>query len=298
MSGFPDFKTLDVNGASLACHERGDGEPVVFVHGTSQDIRTWHAQVADFAQHFRAIIYSRRYARPNEDILPGRDDQMLPHVDDLVALLRALDATPAHIVGNSWGAFIALLTAIRHPDTVRSLVLCEPPVLPLFVSNNPKPGEIVRMLVRNPVDAFRVMRFGLGVAQPTAKAYREGNNERANEIFGKGVLGKKAFAALPEDRVRMLSENVAAERAQFLGAGFPPLAESDVKRVTVPTLLVAGEQSAAILRITFINALQRLLPNVRRTTISAASHMMHEDNPGAFNHTVLQFLDKLKEQRS
>jgi pimeloyl-ACP methyl ester carboxylesterase len=290
MRAFPDLKTVDVNGASLAYHEQGAGEPVVFVHGTSQDVRTWHAQPEDFAQHFRTITYSRRYARPNEDISPGQDDQMLPHVDDLVGLLRKLDATPAHLVGNSWGGFIALLTAIRHPEVVRSLVLCEPPVVPLFVSNDPKPAEILRMLARSPIDAFRVMRFGLRVAQPTAKAYREGNEARANEIFGRAVLGKKAFAALPSDRITMLSENVAAERAQFLGAGFPLLADDEVRCVNVPTLLLAGERTPALFRVTFIGALHRLIPNAQRATIPGASHMMHEDNPAAFNATVLSFL--------
>jgi pimeloyl-ACP methyl ester carboxylesterase len=263
---------------------------VIFVHGTSQDIRTWQSQVEDFAQHLRTITYSRRYARPNDDIPPGQDDQMLPHVEDLVALLGALNASPAHLVGNSWGGFISLLTAIRRPDAVRSLVLCEPPVLPLFVSNNPKPGEILRLLLKSPIDAVRVMRFGLGVAQPTAKAYRENNMERANEIFGRAILGKARFASLPEERVQMLSENSAAERAQFLGAGFPPLSRADVKRVAAPTLLLAGEESPAILRLTFTNALYGLLPNVERAMIPDASHLMHEDNPTAFNSAVLTFL--------
>jgi pimeloyl-ACP methyl ester carboxylesterase len=69
---------------------------------------------------------------------------MWPHVDDLAAFLRAIDAVPAHLVGNSWGAFIALLTAIRHPDLVRTLVLEEAPVMPLFVSAPPRPPERVR----------------------------------------------------------------------------------------------------------------------------------------------------------
>jgi len=43
---------------------------------------------------------------------------MLPHVEDLAVFLRAIDAVPAHLVGNSWGAFICLLTAMRHPELV------------------------------------------------------------------------------------------------------------------------------------------------------------------------------------
>jgi pimeloyl-ACP methyl ester carboxylesterase len=298
MPFLPDLQTMDINGASIAYHERGAGEPVIFVHGTSQDIRTWQSQVEDFAQHFRTITYSRRYARPNDDIPPGQDDQMLPHVEDLVTLLRKLDAAPAHLVGNSWGGFISLLTAIRHPDAVRSLVLCEPPVLPLFVSNEPKPGEILRLALRGPANAFRIVRFGIGVIQPAAKAYRDGDFDRANRAFGIGVLGKDGLEALPADRWMMVSENSAAAAAQLIGAGFPSLTEDEVKRVTAPSLLLAGERSPAVLRLTFTNALHRLLPNAQRAIIPAASHMMHEDNPAAFNATVIRFLQDVPKPKS
>jgi pimeloyl-ACP methyl ester carboxylesterase len=40
------------------------------------------------------------------------------HVDDLEALLRLLDAAPAHLVGHSYGAFVCLLLAIRKPQIV------------------------------------------------------------------------------------------------------------------------------------------------------------------------------------
>ena len=123
---------------------------MVFVHGSSSDLRTWEQQVPAIGESYRAIAYSRRYARPNEDIDPGADDQMLPHVDDLVALLRALGAAPAHLVGHSWGAFISLLAAIRHPQLVRSLVLLEPPVLSLYMSTPPRPAELLRLFTRRP----------------------------------------------------------------------------------------------------------------------------------------------------
>jgi len=120
----------------------------VFVHGSGSDLRTWQRQLPVIGRAYRAIAYSRRYARPNADIGPGADDQMLPHVEDLAAFLRAIGAVPAHLVGNSWGAFICLLTAVRHPDMVRTLVIEEPPVMSLFVSTPPRPAELLRILER------------------------------------------------------------------------------------------------------------------------------------------------------
>ena len=76
-----------VNRATLAYREQGEGEPIVFVHGGLSDLRAWEQQLPALGRSFRAIAYSRRFARPNQDIDPEADDPMLPHVDDLAAFL-------------------------------------------------------------------------------------------------------------------------------------------------------------------------------------------------------------------
>jgi pimeloyl-ACP methyl ester carboxylesterase len=118
--GFGALQHVTVNGVSRAYQEVGTGEPLVLVHGGLGDLRSWAAQLEPLGARCRAIAYSRRYARPNEPIAPGLPDPMPVHVADLVALLHTLGAAPAHLVGNSWGVFICLLTAIEHPEVVRS----------------------------------------------------------------------------------------------------------------------------------------------------------------------------------
>ncbi len=292
MSNFPvaGVQAVVVNGVRLAYAERGEGQSVVFVHGGYSDLRTWLPQLDAFANEYRAVAYSRRYARPNEDIPEGQDDQMGPHVGDLSSLLESLDLAPAHLVGNSWGAFICLLAALKEPGLVRTLVLGEAPVLPLFISNSPKVGELVRLFLRSPKGAFRIMAFGARVVEPAAKAYRRGDMDGGTRMFVSGVLGARAFESLPEERKQQMWENHTADAAQLLGAGFPPLSEADVRRIRTPTLLVTGERSPAILRRTLTDKLESLLPDVERVEIPLASHLMHEENPEAFNRAVLDFL--------
>lgn len=296
-STFDGLRTVTVNGTSLAYHEHGKGEPVVFVHGSSSDLRTWDRQMLVFSAKYRAIAYSRRYARPNEDIAPGTDDQMHPHVEDLAAFLRSVDAPAAHLVGHSWGGFVALLTAIRYPDLVRSLVLVEPPVLSLFVSTPPRAPELLRLLARRPATAAAIIKFGATVAAPAQKACRCGDPEAAMETFGRGVLGASRFEQLSQARLRQVRENGNADRAQLMGAGFPPLHDDEVRGVRVPTLLVAGAWSPALFhRLT--DRLQELLASPERVEIADASHLVHEDNPAAFNGAVLDFLDRQTAPRS
>ena len=281
--------TVLVDGAALAYREQGDGEPVVLVHGSASDLRTWERQVPAISESHRVIAYSRRYARPNKDIRPGLDDQMTPHVDDLVAFLRAIDGAPAHLVGHSWGAFICLLTAIWHPQLARSLVLQEPPVLSLFTSTPPRPREVLPLLVRRPRTAVAILEFGARTIAPAQRAFRRGDDDAALETFAHGVLGKDAYERLPDERRQQARENLNTLRAQLLGAGFPPLSEDDVRGVRVPTLLMTGDRSPAfLLRLT--ERLEELLPNAERIEIVDASHAMQEEKPSAVNAAILGFL--------
>lgn len=54
--------TVHIDGARLEYVERGGGEPVLFVHGSISDRRTWQFQSEKFGKGFRAIVYGRRYS--------------------------------------------------------------------------------------------------------------------------------------------------------------------------------------------------------------------------------------------
>ena len=292
----PIFKatdTVEVNGATLAYREVGAGEAVVFVHGGLSDLRTWQQQLPVIGGSYRAISYSRRYARPNLDLEPGSDDQMLPHVDDLAAFLRTLDAAPAHLVGNSWGGFICLLTALRHPELVRTLVVEEPPVIPLVIGPGARPQlrAIARGLLRHPRATLSTLRWGARSVAPLQKAFRRDDDEQALETFVHGVLGREAYERLPETRKQQMRDNLSALKAQMLGAGFPALGDADVRTIRVPTLLLTGEHSPSfLLRLT--DVLEQLLPVASRVEVPAASHAMHEENAAAVNAAILAFLER------
>lgn len=100
VDGFEGVLRAEANGATLAYRERGRGEPVVFVHGSASDLRTWHHQLDDIGASHRAIVYSRRYARPNDPIPQGADDPMLPHVDDLLSFMTRVGSAPKRSTGS------------------------------------------------------------------------------------------------------------------------------------------------------------------------------------------------------
>ena len=106
-----ELKSILVNDTTLHYIERGQGTPVVFVHGSLGDYRTWDGQIEAFSEKYRVISYSRRYRYPNEYpqdavVFPRSD-----HVGDLKEFLDALDIRPVHLVGHSGGGAISLFVA-------------------------------------------------------------------------------------------------------------------------------------------------------------------------------------------
>jgi pimeloyl-ACP methyl ester carboxylesterase len=278
---------LPIDGTTLEYAERGKGEPLVLVHGSASDYRTWHLQQDEFAKRFRTVAYSRRYHWPNEAIPEGADYAMAQHVDDLLSLLSALDAAPAHMVGHSYGGLVALLLAMQAPQSVRTLVLCEPPVITLFVSNTPTPVEILTLLLHRLRIAAAILQFGVTGAGPATAAVGRGDMDAAMRLFGTATLGASAYGALSESRREQVRANLI--KAEFLGSGLPPLEAQRIREVRVPTLLITGQSSRRLFYY-LLDKLERLLPNAQRRDIPGASHIVHEDKPAAYHAAVLSFL--------
>ena len=96
--GFARTRRVAVNGTRLAYFEQGSGAPLVLVHGGVSDLRIRNGQISALAQHFRVLVYSHRYARPNAEIPDGADDPQQAHVDDLAALIELRNLERAHLV--------------------------------------------------------------------------------------------------------------------------------------------------------------------------------------------------------
>lgn len=282
---------LEINAIPFEYFEDGSAAPLVLVHGSASDHRTWQLQRNEFAKRFRVISYSRRYHWPNVPIRDRTDYSMAQHVEDLQALLGSLNAAPAYLVGHSYGAFLCLLLAMREPQIVRALVLAEPPAITLFVSNRPKPLEIIKLLATRPRTAAAIIAFGVKGVAPATKAFRQGDMELGIRTFGDAVFGRGGYDRLPESRRAQVHDNLTNVKAELLGSGFLPLDANQVRRVQAPTLLITGQHSIGLFHC-LTDRLEELLPHNERIEIPGASHMMHEDNAPAYNAAVLSFLEK------
>jgi len=279
--------SIEINGARLDTIERGSGEPLVLVHGSSSDRRTWDGQLEALGRGFRVIAYSRRYHWPNQPIAHGDDYSMPEHVADLEGLIQRLELSPAHLIGHSYGGFICLLLAIRNPGNVRSLVLIEAPVFPLVINIPPRARDILKLFLQRPRMAPAVARFGARGLAPAVAAIRRGDRDEALRLLGSAILGPETFRRLSPERLAQARANLID--AELLGSLFPPLTTDQVRGVRCPVLLVEGERSPRVLSH-LTSLLGRLLPDVEHVSIPSASHLAHEDEPAAFASAVVSFL--------
>jgi pimeloyl-ACP methyl ester carboxylesterase len=112
--------------SELHLETRGDGTPAVFVHGSFRGgLETFREQLA-LADEYRVIVVDRRGFGGSPS---AASDGWPTDAGDLVALLDKVG--PAHVVGHSYGAVVALVAAVQVPEQLLSLIAIEPPAFEL-----------------------------------------------------------------------------------------------------------------------------------------------------------------------
>ena len=273
-------------GVPLFARQKGRGPPVLFVHGSASDHRTWDGTIGSVPGSFRAVAYSRRGHHPNSS--PTMDTYRFDEqLADLMSVVEELGDEGVSLVGHSSGAVMCLLAAAHRPGAVTRMVLVEPPCFTLYVSDPPRPGEIARLMIRDPRLGIALLRFGATALGPAKSAARRGDREAAIRRFGKGVLGRQAFERLSPARRQQVEENVSL--AEIIGPAFPRLDSAEIARVVCPVLVVSGAESPAFLRL-LAQRLAAMLPSAELLAIPGASHIVHEDAAVTFQQALLAFL--------
>ena len=270
---------IQANGVELHYIEKGRGEPLVLLHGGTGDYRSWNPQVEALAPDFRVISYSRRYHYPNQNPLNITNHSAHVEADDLAAFLKRLQLKKVHLVGQSYGAFTALMFAIKHPEMVRTLVLSEPPV---------------HQLIRSSSDGEAVYQdFMARTWRPAAEAFRRGEDRRASEILALGISGIKTSDLPPAVQAARAQNPLSMKSLALSSDPFPNISGEELKRLKMPVLILTGENTVRIHEL--VNReLARLLPNAKEVMVPKSRHGTPSENPQAFNEAVREFLGASK----
>lgn len=271
----PDgIKTIEVNGYEMAYQETGSGIPLVLIHGSLTDYRTWKNQIPDFSKEYRTIAVGLRHHYPEKWDGVGDDFSVAQHASDVGTLIKKLNLGKVHLLGHSRGGPIALTVASQNPEVIRTVIL--------------EDGNIDSIMPETPEKKKRMAEWMMR-ADNTRATLLAGNPEKAAQEWMDSYNRPGTWEKFPPVVKQIIIDNIwsgtdRGERGNISCA--------DIKKFTFPILLLTGEQSPGIYR-EIITVIRQCKPDIpEQTIVPKGTHSMHVSNTPFFNAAVLEFLKK------
>ena len=275
---------------------RGEGSPILFLHGFPQFWFLWRHQLADLGRDHRVIAPDMRGYNLTSKPEEPEAYRMRHLLSDLLCLIEELDLAPITLVGHDWGGIVSWAFSLKHPELLERLVIIDAP--PPFTWNrdlreSPKQREAVNYMIElskgSPVpeemlsaNGFAMMDQimqrigGLGARLSPAEhaAYREAWSQP-------GALR----GGLNYYRAARMGEQVAA-------GGVPEAYEEKItsQRVKVPTMVIWGEKDSVLLP-TLTRGLGRWIPDLRVELVPGGGHWVPYEKPDDVNRLIRDFTD-------
>jgi len=254
---------LPLRDINLYYEVAGQGDPIVFIHGLGSSARDWEYQVPFFAPRYRVVVFDVR-GHGRSDKPPGPYSVPL-FAQDAAALIRALEAAPAHVVGISMGGMIALQLAVDEPALVRSLVVV-----------NSGPELVVRTFRERLMilQRFLIVRL-LGM-------------RKMGEVLSQRLFPRPDQAPLRQMFVERWAENDPRAYREAMRALVGWSVADRLGDIRCPTLVIASDQDYT--PVSAKEAYVARMPNARLVVIPDAHHAVTVERPDEFNQVLLDFL--------
>jgi pimeloyl-ACP methyl ester carboxylesterase len=239
------------DGCNLYYEEVGQGVPILLIHPAGATASTWGAATQELARIGRVLTYDRRgYARSGGD--PVRSASV--HTADAAALLEALGAPPAVVIGTSAGAAIAVDLAVRRPELVQVVIAHEFPWR--FTRHRPSSAQVVALAKVG----LLVLRGRQGDAAEAllraAYSYRDGGS---------------AWDAFPEAWRQAARDNARATLVDFRNSIGAYPSPRELATVEVPVVCSYGARSPTSM-VRLARLLAAAIPTARTQRIEGAGH--------------------------
>jgi epoxide hydrolase 4 len=286
----------ELPGSTIHYVSRGEGKPILFLHGFPQFWYLWRRQLADLGQDY--AVYAADMRGYNLSSKPEEPEayRMRHLLTDIVGLVEELGLAPLTLVGHDWGGIVSWAFALKHPDLLERLVIIDGP--PPFTWNrdlreSPKQRHAVNymielskespgpeeMLAAN--DYAMVDEIMLRIGGRDAKL-----SEAERKVYHDAWSQPGALrGGLNYYRAARMGEQVAA-------GGVPEQYDEKIRsqQVRVPTLVIWGENDAALLP-TLTRGLSEWVPKLRVELIPGAGHWVPYERPDEVNALIREFVE-------
>jgi pimeloyl-ACP methyl ester carboxylesterase len=273
-----EMRHVSADHVELHYEVSGRGDPLVLVHGGWSDHDNWQPVAPGLGRSFHVVAYDRRgHGRSERPFDQGtRRDQE----DDLAALIEALDQAPAHVVGTSFGASIAIGLATRRPELVRSVIAHEPPLISVVADDpelQPLLGEVQATIG--------------SVLERLAREDIEGG---ARQFVEEIALGPGAWEQLPEPFRKTMIDSAPAFVSEQRDSNWASVDLAELSLLRCPVLLTQGDQSPSWF-LGIVAKLAEATDGAEVRTYRGAGHAPHITHPNDYLAMVTDFLARSRE---
>ena len=254
----PRGQYAQVNDIKMYYETLGQGPPLLILHGGTVSSECWSGQLAPFARHFQVIVPdSRGHGRSTDSDQPFSYALM---ASDVIELLKHLQIQATDLYGWSDGGIIGLHLAIHHPGVIKKQIL---------VGANYDVNGLIpafREWLSKPTESEESGCWSPEIVESYQRLSPQGL-ESWNRFFRKVITQWRTL---------------------------PHYSEQEISSITVPTLVVAGDQEQFV-DINHTVKLFKLLKRGELCIIPNADHRVFARRPDLFNQVALEFL--LREAR-
>jgi 3-oxoadipate enol-lactonase len=262
-------KSLSVRGTELRCVDRGQGRPLLLVHGFPLDHTMWAEQIEAISPHCRVIAPDLRGFGESRTEVAETKVTMGQFADDLAAMLDALEiGEPIVYCGLSMGGYIGFQFWRKYAERLRGLVLCDTRA----AADTPEAAAGRQAM------ADRVLKEGPG---PVAEAMLP-------RLLGATSQRKRPELAEALRRV-IMANSPQGIAAAALGMAERPDMTVAQKDIRCPTLVIVGQEDE-VSPPAEMRGIAQAIPAARFVEIPAAGHMSPMENPAAVTAAIVDFL--------
>jgi pimeloyl-ACP methyl ester carboxylesterase len=276
-----DSKFIKVNGVNVHYKIYGTGEPVPYIllHGFGASLFSWHEVVNPLAEYGTVIAYDRPAFGLTERPLEWEGES--PYSQDaqvelVIGLMDALGIAKAILVGNSAGGTISMLTALKYPERIESLILMDPAVYagggaPAWI--RPLLGT-PQMRHVGPLFARQIQAQGVEFIKT---AWHDPSKIPQSTFDGylKPLQVENWDKALWELTLSSRESGLAERVSEF----------------NLPILVITGDDDRIVPTEQSLRLAEEI-PNADLAVLSQCGHLPHEECPDEFMQAVQDFLGK------
>jgi len=265
-------KSIDLNGRRTHYIEKGEGEPIILLHGFVYDSYLWTANIDALARHFK--VYALDLWGCGYSTRDPLDYGYPLYAEQILQFMNSLGIQRVSLVGQSMGAGTAIHFCTYHRQRVNKLLLVAaaglPNPMPLLARffNLPAIGEFFLRLNTDAIRKMALTVFFIHNKKLVTKSYFE-NVTRFHKIKNSTEIG------------------LTIQRKQFfdkLSNEIHQLAEMEV-----PILLVWGREDKAI-PLQRGQEMHRILKRSRLEILDHAGHVPNFECAEKFNELAVDFL--------